>query len=193
MNIDLLAFSAHKALMGLPGVGGLYVSPEIEPLRHWREGGTGGSGEFTLHPEEMPLRLEAGTPNTPGIVALGAAVNFIKETGLGNIRNHELELARELWAYLKSNDRFKVYGPEDFERRTSVIAFTMAGMPPEEIAAILDASFDIAVRSGVQCSPLAHEALKTSPAGTVRVSPGYFNTTEEIKCLCDALKEISSC
>ena len=93
-NIDVLAFTGHKGLLGLQGTGGLYVAPgiEISPLK---EGGTGSFSEYLQHPEFMPDHLESGTPNTPGIVGLLAGVNFILQTGPENIRNHEQEIDRK--------------------------------------------------------------------------------------------------
>ena len=90
-GIDLLAFPGHKALLGPPGTGGLYVGKDVT-LRPWREGGTGGDSADPLQPEDLPYRLEGGTPNTVGIAGLGAGVEFVIETGVETIRAHEVDL-----------------------------------------------------------------------------------------------------
>ena len=88
LGIDLMACSGHKSLMGPQGTGVLYVSPRID-LEEIKQGGTGGNSEEPLQPQTRPDRYECGTPNTPGIAGLGAAVRFIQETGIEKIREKE--------------------------------------------------------------------------------------------------------
>jgi len=92
---------------------------------------------------------------------------------------------------LKEIDDIKIYGPEDSKKRAAVIALNIGDMDSGEVTFILDNEFDIATRSGIHCSPLAHSTLGTIDQGAVRFSMGYFNTTYEIDKVIKALKKIS--
>lgn len=179
LGADLLAFSGHKGLLGPTGTGGLYVGPGIE-LRPVREGGTGTHSESDAQPEELPHRLESGTPNTVGLAGLGAALDYLERRGLEAIREHERRLVEVLRDGLGKIPGLTLYGPRDPRSQAGVVSFTLEGWPPTEVAAILDASFDVAVRPGLHCAPDAHRTLGTFPAGTVRLSPGPFNTVDEM-------------
>jgi len=187
--IDLLAAPGHKSLLGPPGTGFLYVGERAD-LRPFREGGTGGDSASRLQPEQLPFRLEGGTPNTAGIAALGEAIGFIERQGIEKIRNHEIELIARLIDGLSENPCVTVFGSRDLTRHASPVSFNVEGISPEEVGAILDESFDIATRTGLHCAPYTHEMLGTSPAGTVRVSPGPFNTQEDVDLLISAVNEI---
>ncbi len=188
MNVDLLAFPAHKALLGPPGVGGLWVGPRCDPvMRPWREGGTGGDSSSPAQPVEWPHRLEAGTANTAGIIGLGAALKRPIEGRLA----HERELRRMLMDRLEGDGRFAVVGPRDSGRCVGVVSLNVAGSDPHDVAAILDDSFDIAVRAGLHCAPGVHRRLGTFPAGTVRASFGPFNTEADVDRLAHALDQIA--
>jgi len=190
MRVDLLAFSGHKGLMGPPGTGGLYVREGID-LTPWREGGTGDDSASPMQPDEMPYRLEAGTPNTVGLFGLGVAARFVHEQGVENILRHEQDLVARLLDGLAGHKRIALYGSRDPRRRTGVLSFNLKGMEPQEVALILEQSFDIAVRAGLHCAPDAHRWLGTFPNGAVRVSPGWFNTNADIDALVSALREIA--
>jgi cysteine desulfurase family protein len=189
--IDLLAFPGHKALLGLPGTGGLYVGPRAE-VGPWREGGTGIRSEEPLQPRELPFRLEAGSPNTLGLAGLSTALRFIRQEGIGRIRAHELALTRRLLEGLQGDDRFAVYGPARLEDRIAVVSLRIRGSKPEDVATALSEEHAIAVRAGLHCAPGAHRALGTFPEGAVRVSPGYFITEEQMEECLVALRKIAS-
>lgn len=189
MNIDLLAFPGHKGLMGPQGTGALYIGEGIE-LRHMKEGGTGSKSESLLQPEIIPDRYESGTPNTPGIVGLGAGLKYILDIGTENIRKHEEELTEYMINGLKSIDKVKIYGPMDAKRKASVISINIGDLDSSEVSYILDQAFNIAVRSGLHCAPLAHKTLGTFEQGTVRFSIGYFNTKKDIDRALEAIKKI---
>lgn len=186
-GIDLLAGSGHKGLLGPEGTGFLYVSPRLE-LRHWREGGTGGDSISPLHPEEMPTRLEAGTPNIPGFAGLLAGIDYLLEHGTAKILKHELDLTEQLIEGLSAIDTVTVYGSKKRERRTATVAFNLQGYSSDEVATILDENFQIAVRGGLHCAPLVHRTLGTD--GLVRVGLGPFNTPEDVDRLLKAVAEI---
>ncbi|HHY93141.1 MAG TPA: aminotransferase class V-fold PLP-dependent enzyme, partial [Firmicutes bacterium] len=179
LGIDLLAFAGHKGLLGPMGTGGLYVRPSLE-LASWREGGTGSRSELTTQPDFYPDHLEAGTPNTPGIAGLNAGLDFILKTGLEAIQEKEQALSARLHGGLAAIPGVKLYGSPDLTRRVAVLSFTLDGRDNAEIAVHLDRQYGIMSRPGLQCAPLAHQALGTFPEGTVRLSLGYFNTEEEV-------------
>lgn len=189
MKIDLLAFTGHKALYGPTGSGGLVVSPgtDVLPLR---VGGTGMSSEDDFHPAEMPDRLEAGTPNILGIIGLGEGIRFIREQGLDTILRKELRLKERFRGEWSSDERVTIYTSQKPENGLGILSFNVRGMDPAEVASILDSEFNTAVRAGLHCSPGTHRILGTFPAGTVRVSPGFFNTDDDCDRTIDAVKRI---
>ena len=190
MGIDLLAAPGHKGLMGPQGTGFLYIGPGIS-LRPLIEGGTGSQSELEIQPDFLPDRMESGTLNTPGLAGLGAGVRFILNQGQEKIRRNEMHLAQLLWGGLKKIPQVVVYGPEEAEARTAVVSFNIGALNPQAVASILDMAYDIAVRAGLHCAALAHRTLGTFPEGTVRVSPGFFNTEKEIETFLQAIREIA--
>ncbi len=189
MNVDLLAFPGHKALLGPTGTGALYVGERVDP-KPFREGGTGGDSSSPTQPHLYPYWLEGGTPNTVGVAGLGASIGFVNDFGFENALEHERTLAARITQALEDDDRFTLLGSQDASRRCGVVAFTAEGLAPAELGTILDDSFQVAVRPGLHCSPYIHEELGTFPDGAVRVSPGHFNTAEEIDVLIDALNQV---
>jgi cysteine desulfurase / selenocysteine lyase len=190
LGVDLLACPGHKGLMGPQGTGFLYIAPHID-LAPILFGGTGSRSDLEDMPDFAPDRYEAGTQNTPGIAGLGAGVEFLLERGVANVRAHELALLRQLMEGLSSIDGLRLYGARDPERKTGVVLFTMDGVDPAEIGDRLDQEFGIAVRVGLHCAPQAHRTLGTFPSGGVRMSPGYFNTAQEIDQTVKAVAQIA--
>jgi cysteine desulfurase family protein len=190
MNIDLLALPGHKSLLGPTGTGALYVGPRTRP-RAWREGGTGGDSSSETQPREFPYFLEGGTPNVLGVAGLAAALHYLQEQGLERIHAHEVGLVERLWRKLKELPGYEVFGHRDHSRRVGTLSFRCPALPASELGGILDQAFDIAIRPGLHCAPYIHRALGTFPEGTVRVSPGPFNTEADIDHLAQALAEIA--
>jgi cysteine desulfurase/selenocysteine lyase len=190
MCIDLLAVPGHKSLLGPTGTGALYAGPRTE-VKPWREGGTGGDSLTPTQPAEFPHLLEGGTPNVLGVAGLVAGLDYVEERGLAAIHRHEVELCDRLRAALLELPGFEVFGHADPARRVGAISFRHADIPAPDLGGILDASFEIAVRAGLHCSPYVHKALGTAPDGLVRVSPGPFTTEAEIDRLIDALREVT--
>jgi cysteine desulfurase / selenocysteine lyase len=190
LGLDLLAAPGHKGLMGPQGTGFLYIGPGIS-LRPLKEGGTGSQSEIEIQPDFLPDRMESGTLNTPGLAGLGAGVDFLLQQGVKKIRQKEISLSRIIWSELGHNERIRCYGPERAEDRTSPLSFNIRSLNPSALASILDTAYDIAVRAGLHCAVQAHRTLGTFPEGTVRVSPGFFNTEKDIEFFLEGIRKIS--
>lgn len=188
-DLGMLACSGHKALLGPPGVGILYVRKDLD-VRPLMEGGTGSRSEEDLQPDYSPDRYESGTPNLPGIAGLAAGMAFIVEEGMDALLRHELELSRRIEEGLSLNSRVRVLRPD--VRGTGTVSFTVDGLNPSDIGHILDEAFDIAVRTGLHCAPLAHRTLGTFPEGTVRVSPGFSTSSTDIDYFLDSMRLLLS-
>lgn len=188
--VDMLAFTGHKGTLGPTGTGGLYVG-ERASLEPWREGGTGFEPASLSQPEELPYKLESGTPNTVGIAGLRAGIEYVMSRGISAIRTHERKLLQKLITALQDDKRFVLYGTRDVSKKVGILSLNVKGYRPAEVGAILDQSFDIAVRPGLHCAPFAHQRMGTFPDGMVRVSPGCFNTEEEIDQLITVLVRIA--
>jgi cysteine desulfurase family protein len=189
MCIDLLAVPGHKGLFGPQGTGFLYIAEGVE-LRPLLVGGTGGFSVSAEQPETLPERFESGTLNTPGIAGLMTGVEFVRSTGVAAIRTKEILLVTHLLEGLKAIPGVIQYGPGLAEMRGGVVSFTVVGHDPAEIGFRLDSEYDIAVRVGLHCAPSAHRTIGTYPGGTVRVSPGYFNSDQDIETFLGALRSI---
>lgn len=190
MNISMLAFPGHKGLMGPQGTGGLYVREDVN-LAPLIQGGTGSRSFETVQPDFMPDMIESGTLNTPGITGLCAGVDFIIKTGMDAISKKKKSLVERLYEGLAANKRIRLYSTiEDYDN-SGIIALLIDGMDSSEVANILDSKYHIAVRPGYHCAPLAHKAIGTYKTGLVRLSPGYFNTPDEIQYTVKSINEIA--
>jgi len=189
-NVDLLAFAGHKGLLGPAGTGGLYIGNRVD-LDSLREGGTGSYSEREEQPVVLPDRYESGTLNSVGISGLGAGVKYIFGEGLDKIRAYERSLTDRLIEGLSNIPGLTLYRAEDGSKQAPVISLNIEGYEPAEVGVILDQAFDIKVRTGLHCTPAAHKILGTYPLGTVRLSPGCFNTVEEIDITVQALAKIA--
>lgn len=189
MNIDMLAFPGHKGLLGPQGTGMLLVNGNINlnPINH---GGTGSFSEIPDQPSQWPERLEAGTLNTPGIAGLNAALRCYEERKNKNVPRETI-LCQRLAKGLKETDGVNCYEIDEEKRHMPIVAFNVLNVPSQEIAMVLDSHYDIAVRAGLHCSPLTHEALNTADRGVVRASLGIYNTDEEVEQFLEAIQEIT--
>lgn len=189
MNIDLLAFTGHKGLMGPQGTGGLYIRESItlEPLK---EGGTGSESALETQPEALPDRYEAGTQNALGLAGLRAGARFILSQGVENIRIRESELTAYLLDKLREMDGVKIYGTQNPEKQVGVVSINVAHQRPEDIGFVLDSVYGVMVRTGLHCAPCAHRTMGTIDRGALRFSLGYFNTEAEIDHAAQALNQI---
>ena len=189
MNIDMLAFPGHKGLLGPQGTGALIVKKSIEltPLFH---GGTGSHSEEKDQPLARPNRYESGTLNTPGIAGLSAGIDEVVSRGVENIFQHEWKLTKHCLEKLKNVDGVSVFGPDLHVERLAVVPFIINETDVQEIAMIFDQHYQVALRGGLHCAPLAHETIGTIEGGTLRASFGLYNTVEEIDQWIDMIIEI---
>lgn len=177
-NIDLLAFPGHKGFFGPQGIGGLYIKEGIE-VKAFKEGGTGSNSNSMDQPLELPDRFESGTLNTPGIAGLCEGLKFIKKIGIENIYKEEMQLMDQLITELKKLDFIRIYGSMSLKNRLAVLSINMEGVDASVVGEELNDS-QIAVRTGYHCAALIHKAIGTEYRGTVRISPGCFNTPKDI-------------
>ncbi len=192
MNIDMMAFPGHKALLGPQGTGGLYVADGID-VNSILQGGTGSSSENMFQPEILPDALESGTLNTPGIVGLSSGIAFINSFGLLNMKKYKNLLINKIFDGLFNINGVIIYSKKEMSNNSGIIAFNFKEIDSTEVSYVLDKAYGIASRAGLHCSPLAHQTLGTIKGGIVRISVGCFNTLEEIDTLLCALREISDC
>ena len=189
MCIDVVAFTGHKSLLGPTGIGGLCVGDQVE-IRPTRWGGTGVKSAYPYHLDDYPYRLEVGTVNVLGVAGLHFAQEYLAEKGIETIYRHEMELFAQLQAGLQAIDRVSLMGTTSLEHRLPVLAFTVDGLDPADIGTMLDVDYQIATRTGLQCAPLIHEQLGTTPRGAVRMSLGPTNTLEHVERAVAAVAEI---
>ena len=187
-NIDILAFPGHKGLFGPQGTGGLYIREGIN-LSDFKQGGTGSNSNSMSQPDFLPDKFESGTLNTPGIAGLCEGIKFIEKIGIKNIQKHEENLTEHLLEELKKIDYVKLYGSDYHTNRSSVISINLENIDSSQVGYLLNKK-GIAVRTGYHCAPLIHGIIGTNKSGTVRISPGYFNTNEDIESIVKAIKGI---
>ena len=189
-GLHVIAFAGHKGLLGPQGTGGLYVAPQVsvKPLIF---GGTGSRSEEREQPSFYPDCLESGTLNTPGLAGLLAGVRFVRTTGMEKIRYRESELAEKLRTALRKMQGISMKGEKQGQLQTAVLSFTVEGIDSNVAALWLEEKAGIICRAGLHCAPWAHEALGTLETGTIRLSPGYFNTDAEIEAAIKALHQLT--
>ena len=188
-NIDFLAFTGHKGLLGPQGIGGFIISErldkELEPLI---AGGTGSISDSLEMPAMLPDKYESGTLNIPGIIGLHASLSYIKEVGLETIHAKKMELTKYFLEALKQFPEIRVVGKQDLEDRVAVVSLDFLNADNALVAFALEDEYGIMTRVGLHCAPIAHKSLGTYPQGTVRIAFSASNTKEEIDVLINALK-----
>lgn len=190
-NIDFLAFSGHKGLLSLQGIGGFAISKKLShELKPTITGGTGSASHFYTQPDTLPDKFESGTLNLCGIIALNHSLRYISEIGIENIRKRELTLRKYFVDSLKDEKDIKIYCADESVDTTAVVSLTFKTCDYAYVASTLERDFGVMTRCGLHCSPLAHSSMGTYPSGTVRFSFSYFNTESEIDFCVNAIKKI---
>lgn len=189
MGIDVLCFTGHKGLLGPQGTGGICVRQGVA-VRPLIVGGSGVHSYSKAHPEDMPTALEAGTLNGHGIAGLYAALRYIQETGMEQIRERELSLMRQFYDGVRTIPGVTIYG--DFTgQRAPIVSLNIRDYDSGEVADELAYHYEIYTRAGAHCAPLMHRALGTESTGAVRFSMSHFNTEAEIDEAVRAVHEIA--
>lgn len=179
-GIDYLCAAGHKGLYGPMGTGILVVNSDFVP-DGLIQGGTGSMSADLNQPSALPDRLESGTPNLAGIAGLNEGILFVKRRGEERILNKEIALAQRLYDGLSKIDGVELYTSRpDVKTHVPVLSFNIKGHDSEEVAAVLNDRFNIAVRAGLHCAPLAHRSFGTEQRGTVRAVVSVFTEPAQI-------------
>ncbi len=158
---DLMAAPGHKGLLGPLGTGVLYIRPGVErELRPLRCGGTGTQSDEDRQPDVLPDKYEPGNHNLPGLAGLAASTSFLRTETIESIHDHHTRLVTRLLDGLREIDVVRIHGPKSATGRTSVVGITVEGYDPQELAAVLDSTYHIQCRSGLQCAPRMHEVAR---------------------------------
>lgn len=187
-HADYIVGTAHKSLLGPPGVGFLYVR-DGDSLSTLYEGGSGGLSKSPYQPENLPSKFESGTCNYLGIAGLKGSLDYIEEYGQERMRKKMLAHTEMALTMLQDIPDIMIYGPLVTTKKVPLISFNLEGYYANEVAFLLQKS-SICVRAGIQCAPLIHKTLKTLPHGTVRLSFGHLNSEIELEILQEKLIEI---
>ena len=192
-NIDFLAFTGHKGLLGPQGIGGFLISEELnDQMKPYIAGGTGSQSDVLQMPESLPDKYESGTMNLPGIIGLHAALSYIEETGIKTIHRKKLELTQYFLENLKEFFNIRIVGKEGMKDRVAVVSLDFVQEDNAVIAFELEQNYGIMTRVGLHCAPIAHRTLHTYPQGTVRFAFSASNTRDEIDQCIEGFREILS-
>ncbi len=189
LDCDFFAFTGHK-MLGPTGIGVLYGKKELlEKMPPFLYG-----GEMVVDAKvegckwnEIPHKFEAGTPNMAGTIGLGAAIDYLNNLGMENVRAHEVELLSHATKALLEIEGLELYGPKDPTQRTGVLTFNIPGLSSIDLSSFMD-EYGFAIRSGFHCAQPVHEALGILPSA--RISFYIYNTKEEIDALIPKIKEV---
>ncbi len=188
-NIDYLCIAAHKGLYAPMGTGVLITKDNR--LETIIEGGTGTASIILDQPNDLPEMLESGTINVPGIIGIGAGIDFVKSKGFDKIYSHEMGLVKRLYKQLKSTPGVKLYTPEPDDNYAPVLSFNINGLNSVESASKLN-SLGFATRAGLHCAPFAHKRIGTIESGTVRICPSVFTSSQDIEKFAAAVRQVSA-
>ena len=187
LGVDLFTVAGHKGMFGIQGSGALLFSERVDPKPLFY-GGTGSMSISLDMPDFYPDRLEAGTVSLPAIVSLLEGAVFLREN-----LNHISARCIALTSYfLQELKKLPAYLPYSKPNACGIVAFAHSKMQSEQLAEILSSTYHIALRGGLHCAPLMHEALGTLDGGLLRASFSHYNTTHEIDELLTALRELQT-
>ena len=178
-TIDFAVFAGHKTLYGPTGIGGFAMKPDFD-LRPVLFGGTGFESANQDMPNDIPQRYEMGTLNIAGIAGLHASIGWILENGVDTLWKKEQKHRKKLLDILSSYDFIRIVGVDGENDYVGIISCIIDGLPSDTAASVF-AEKNIAVRSGLQCAPLAHKTLGTFPSGTIRFSCSAFTNDADFK------------
>ena len=190
IKANAIAFTGHKSLLGPQGIGGFILDSKFNSsCSSLLQGGTGSLSASLEQPDFLPDKFECGTLNLPGIVGLAEAIKYINTVGLNTIYEHNYYLINYLLNGLLNIDGITIYGDLSGKMLTTCISININLLDASELSYYLECE-GIKTRSGLHCSPLAHESIGTYPTGTVRLSLSYFTTKEEIDYTLATLRKL---
>lgn len=176
---DFAVFAGHKTFYGPTGISGFVTKPEIR-LPAVLFGGTGTESANQDMPDNLPERYEMGTLNISGVSGLNAALHWIKETGIDTIAKKEAENRDRLVALLSDYSWIRIVGNEPGRSYVGIVSCVIDGISSDSAGTIFSNN-NIAIRTGLQCAPLAHKFINTFPAGTLRFSISYFTSDDDFE------------
>jgi cysteine desulfurase family protein len=184
--VDAFVFTGHKALFGIPGIGGFFIR-DPDAIAVTRQGGTGTDSRMLTHPSDMPMRFESGTPNYPGIASLYAGIRFISSTGLETIGKKNNDLTRLFIRELENKPGITIYNnaPD-----LPVVSFNISGIDNHDAGFILARAYNMITRTGLHCAPLVHERIDGGK-GCIRASLSWFTTHDEVITAAAAIREVA--
>lgn len=197
LGLDGLVVPGHKGLLGPQGIGAMILSDRLAAqIRPTILGGTGSRSDLLDMPDFLPDRFEPGTLNIPGIVGLSHSLSYIMNHGLDDLRKHKEFLAQKFLEGLSIIKGVRLSGPGlvEFRQdapREAVFSLVFDKADQGEAAFRLERDYGILTRSGLHCSPLAHQTFGTYPGGSVRFSFGCFTTAQEVDAALAAISAIA--
>lgn len=192
LNVDAIAFTGHKGLLGPQGTGGFLLNDRLNhELQPVFTGGTGSDSLSLSQPSFLPDKFEPGTHNTPGIAGLLEGIRYIKNISLDIIIAENKTLMTHFIENVHLIPNLEIQGSLDIEERIPNFSLKFKNLDSSEAAYLLESQHEMISRSGYHCAPLAHKALGTEHSGTVRISFGHFTTLAEIDDLLIALRILS--
>lgn len=188
-DFDFAVFAGHKTLYAPTGISGFVMNPNIK-LPAVLFGGTGFESSNQDMPENYPQKFEMGTLNIAGIAGLNAALKWIEEQGIEIIWNKECENRQKLLDLLSEYSFIRIIGNYEENEYIGIVSCLIDDIP-SDIAGSLFNEHDVAVRTGLQCAPLAHKFMGTYPNGTIRFSVSYFTNNDDLTKLRTMLEYIN--
>lgn len=185
--LGAFVFTGHKALFGMPGIGGFFI-PEPDTIAITRQGGTGSDSKILTQPSGMPERFETGTHNYPGIASLFAGVRFINTVDISEIKRTGTDLTNRFIQELKRIPGITIYNENP---ALPVVSFNIGGIDNQEVGFILARAYNIIMRTGLHCAPLVHERIDGGK-GCVRASFSYFTRGDQIETAATAIREVAA-
>ncbi len=191
-HLSALCVPGHKGLLGPSGIGALLMTDDFaRKIDVIVAGGTGSASDSEYLPDYLPDRFESGTPNMPGVYGFEAAVRYVANRGVEDLRNHEMALCRRFLDGLKDIPKVNMCGTWDLKRRVGVISVDFVDQDNALAAFRLETEYGILTRCGLHCAPSAHKTLDTFPRGTVRFSLGFASTEEDVDAALAAIRCVS--